>query len=154
MSDTAHTLPFFSWFGIDAQRARRTLEVALSRGGDFADLYFERRSSQSFLLDDGRLEEISRSIVAGVGIRVLKGDATGLAYTEDLTPDGLMRAARTAANVAAGVPRADGVEVQRVQAHDLTHALLPNYGDSTQDELDICQRADRAARAYDPRIQR
>lgn len=154
MSDTAHTLPFFSWFGIDAQRARRTLEVALSRGGDFADLYFERRSSQSFLLDDGRLEEISRSIVAGVGIRVLKGDATGLAYTEDLTPDGLMRAARTAANVAAGVPRADGVEVQGVKALDLYPVQRPTLDASAQEKIELLRRADRAARAYDPRIQR
>lgn len=154
MSESQATLPFFSWFGIDSSRARRTLEIALSRGGDFADLYFERRSSQSFLLDDGRLENVSRSIVAGVGIRVLKGDATGLAYTEDMTPDGLVRAARTAANIAAGVPRKEGVEVEGVRAMDLYPVQRPTLDASAQEKIALLRRANDAAHAHDPRVQR
>lgn len=146
--------PFFSWFGIDAARARRTLETALSRGGDFADLYFERRSSQSFYLDDGRLEDIQRSIVAGVGIRVLKGEATGLAYTEDLSPEGLQRAAQTAANVASGVPRKEGVEVQGQRALDLYPVQRPSLDASAQEKIALLRAAEKAALAYDPRIKR
>lgn len=154
MTSTSSTLPFFSWFGIDQARASRALQAALSRGGDFADLYFERRSTQSFMIDDGRLEHVERSIVAGVGVRVLKGDATGLAYTEDLTPEGLRKAALTAASVAAGTPRTEGVEVQGVKAMDLYPVKHPTFDVGATDKIDLMRRADAAARAYDSRVQR
>lgn len=154
MTTPAQTLPFFSWFGIDRARAARTLEDALSRGGDFADLYFERRSTQSFMIDDGRLEHVERSIVAGVGVRVLKGGATGLAYTEDLTPEGLRRAARMAASVAAGEPRAEGIEVEGVRAMDLYPVARASFEASAQEKIALLRRADAAARAYDPRVTR
>lgn len=154
MNAPAGQLPFFSWFGIDRARAARVLQEALSRGGDFADLYFERRSTQSLALDDGRLEHVERSIVAGVGIRVLKGDATGLAYTEDLTPDGLKRAAQMAASVASGDGHHEGVEVQGVRALDLYPVERPTFEVRALDKIALLRRADEAARAYDPRVVR
>lgn len=154
MTSTPHVLPFFEWFGVDSARAQQVLQDALSRGGDFADLYFERRSTQSFVIDDGRLEHVERSLVAGVGIRVLKGDATGLAYTEDLTPEGLRRAAKTAASVAAGDSYGQGVEVQGVRALDLYPVNRPTFDVSATEKIDILRRADAAARAYDSRVSR
>lgn len=154
MNQPLSALPFFAWFGIDQARARTVLHEALSRGGDFADLYFERRSTQSFALDDGRLDHVSRSIVAGVGIRVLKGDATGLAYTEDLSPEGLKKAAQTAASVAAGDGHHAGVEVQGVKALDLYPVAQPTFDVAASEKIDLLRRADAAARAYDSRVVR
>lgn len=154
MNAPKNALPFFSWFGIDTTRASRVLSEALSRGGDFADLYFERRSTQSLALDDGRLEHVERSIVAGVGIRVLKGDATGLAYTEDLTPEGLKKAAQMAASIAAGDGHHEGIEVQGVRALDLYPVQRPTFEVSALDKIQLLRRADAAARAYDSRVQR
>ena len=77
-------LPYFEHFGIDADLGRKVLSRALSRGGDHADLYFEHRVSAVMVLDDGRIQEIDRAINLGCGVRVLAGEATGYAYTEDL----------------------------------------------------------------------
>lgn len=147
-------LPLFEWFGIDEQLARRVLEQALNRGGDFADLYFEHRVTSSLVLDDGRLERADRSEILGVGIRVLKGDATGLAYTEDLSIEGLKRAAQTAASVAAGDGSPSGIDMKSVQGLDLYRAAKPSFDVAMVDKVEIMRRAHRAASAADSRIAR
>jgi TldD protein len=75
----------------------RLLAEALSRGGDYADLYFERREEAGLLMEEDVLRNATAGVVAGVGVRVLSGERTGFAYTEDLTPESMARAARTAA---------------------------------------------------------
>src|SRR5690349_18215238 len=86
---------------IDPDTARKLLEIALERGGDYADLYFEYNASGSYNYDEGILKSAGRAVVMGLGVRVMKGDATGYAYVEDLAFEAMARAARTAANIAA-----------------------------------------------------
>ena len=87
--------------GIDAALAERLLSAALSSGGDYADLYFEHRSGADFVLEDGRIRTVGRGVTLGLGVRVLRGDATGYAYTEELDEERMAEAARTAAQIAA-----------------------------------------------------
>jgi TldD protein len=69
---------------IDATIAERLLAVALSRGGDYADLFFEYEVSGSYGYEEGILKNAGRGVSLGLGVRVRKGDATGYAYCEDL----------------------------------------------------------------------
>ncbi|MHB1702426.1 MAG: metalloprotease TldD, partial [Acidobacteriaceae bacterium] len=84
--------------------------------------------------------------------RVLSGERTGYAYTDDLSADRLMRAAKTAALIASGPAK------QLVQGftETKTPSLYPIASVETDAEiaakLDLVMRADRAARAFDPRI--
>src|ERR1700677_1838186 len=87
---------------VDAALARRLLSVALSRGGDYADLFFEYRAAGSLVYDEGILKSASRGVSMGLGVRVQKGDATGYAYVEQLDWDAMKRAAQTAAQIASG----------------------------------------------------
>src|SRR5258708_37716681 len=87
---------------IDAALAERLLAVALARGGDYADLFFEYRAAGGFVFDEGILKSASRGVSIGLGVRVLKGDATGYAYVERLDWDAMKRAAETAAQIASG----------------------------------------------------
>src|SRR5215472_14664119 len=89
---------------IDAQIAARLLAVALSRGGDYADLFFEYRAAGGLVYDEGILKSASRGVSMGLGVRVQKGDATGYAYVEELDWDAMKRAAETAAQIATGAP--------------------------------------------------
>ncbi|HWO12308.1 MAG TPA: DNA gyrase modulator, partial [Polyangiaceae bacterium] len=66
--------------GIDADVCRRLLEVALSSGGDYADLFFEYRAAGSLFFEDGITKSASRGVSLGLGVRVRKGDATGYAH--------------------------------------------------------------------------
>src|ERR1700733_7331531 len=87
---------------IDEALAEKLLTIALSRGGDYADLFFEYRAAGGFVFDEGILKSASRGVSMGLGVRVQKGDATGYAYVEQLDWDAMKRAADTAAQIASG----------------------------------------------------
>lgn len=77
------------------------LSLALERGGQFADLYFEHHRTSALLLEEGIIRTASAGVTCGLGVRVVAGERTGYAYTDDLSPDAMARAARTAAHIAA-----------------------------------------------------
>src|SRR5689334_18857017 len=97
---------------IDGGIARRLLELALGSGGDDADLYFEYRAGADYVYEDGKVKSVGRGVTLGLGVRVLKGDATGYAYCEDLSWEAMAEAARTAAQIAAAGKTPAPVEVR------------------------------------------
>ena len=99
---TDHKRFFFDKLGISERLMERCLGEALSAGGDYADLYFESVTSTSLGIDESLVKSASQGISLGCGIRVLSGERTGYAYTDDLSSDCLLRAARTAALIASG----------------------------------------------------
>src|SRR4051812_40797857 len=105
---------------IDVQLAEKLLSLSLSRGADYADLFFEYRAAGGLLFDDGILKSASRGVSMGLGVRAQQGDATGYAYTEKLDWDAMKRAAETAASIA---PGGKPVEPQKID----TRALPSRY---------------------------
>lgn len=96
---------YFARFGVTEKMLKDGLSAALSRGADYADLFFQHRVSNGLGLEDGEVNRASTSVELGVGVRAIKGDQTGYAYTEDLTEEALVRAAKTAAAIADGPAR-------------------------------------------------
>ena len=96
---------YFSRFGVTEKLIRDTMSAALSKGGDYADVFFQHRVTNNFSLEDGAVNRASANVGLGVGVRVVKGDQTGYGFTEDITADGLRRAALTAAAIAEGAAR-------------------------------------------------
>jgi TldD protein len=137
---------------IDAATCERLLAVALSKGGDYADLFFEYRAGGSFSYDEGILKAASRGVSVGVGVRVQRGDATGYAYTEDLGWESMKRAAETAAQIAVG-----GGGRQKIE---LKGRAIPRRYELGELSLDVpgvakralLERASAAALAYDSAI--
>ena len=143
---------FFQKFGITPTDLERYLGEALSAGGDYADLYYEYLTSTSISVDESIVKSASQGISAGCGVRVLSGERTGYAYTDDLSPDKILRAARTAALIAKG-PATQLVQgFKENRAHQLYQASTPSVDADVLAKLDLVMRADKAARAYDPRI--
>src|SRR6266852_390703 len=93
---------FFQKFGITPNDLQRYLGEALSAGGEYADLYFEYQTSTSISMDESMVKSASQGISAGCGVRVLSGERTGYAYTDDLAPEKILRAARTACDQSSG----------------------------------------------------
>jgi TldD protein len=140
--------------GIDAALAERLLAAALGSGGDYADLYFEHRSGADFVLEDGRVRTVGRGVTLGLGVRVLRGDATGYAYTEELAEDRMLEAARTAAQIAASGAAPGPIAVKPVPLADRYPIAASSLETAGAAKLALLRRADAAARAYDPRIVR
>ena len=96
---------YFARFGVDEGLIRHTLGAALSRGGEHADLFFQHRVTNYMGLEDGEVNRAYIKTELGVGVRVVNGDQTGYAYTEDFSRESLQRAAETAAAIADGPAR-------------------------------------------------
>lgn len=101
----------------------RLIGRALSRGGDFAEVYVQRRQSLTLELDDGEIRSSSASFVHGVGLRVLKGARVAFAHSDDLSEDALLACADAASHVG----RVEDDE--RVVAKALARRSRPTFAD-------------------------
>ena len=91
---------YLDHFEVNAAMLQKVIATAMSKGGDYADLFFEHNISNNLGLEDGKVNRAYSNIDYGVGIRVLKGDQTGFAYSESVTLDDMLNAARMAASIA------------------------------------------------------
>ncbi len=82
---------------LEPDLATRALERALARGGDFAEIFAERRTGFGLSLEESRVERVQRGSQAGAGIRVVSGETTYFAHTDGLGEEELMKAAEAAA---------------------------------------------------------
>lgn len=91
---------FENEFGITDSMCQKVLAEALSKGGDFADLFFEHTISNWLLLEDGKVNRAYSDVALGVGIRTVKGEQVGFGFTQELTEKSMINAASTAATIA------------------------------------------------------
>ncbi len=150
---SSNPIGYFARFGVDEKLIRETLAAALSRGGDYADLFFQHRVSTTMALEDGAVNRAFTTVELGVGVRVVKGDQTGYAFTEELTLEAMRSAARTAAAIADG-PSHPGPQRFHV-FKDLPQRYVLKAGwDAVRPEqkLPILEGLNAAAFKADPRI--
>ena len=144
---------FFEKYGLTETNVERYLGAALSAGGDYADLYFEYLTSTSISLDESMVKSASQGISAGCGVRVVAGERTGYAYTDDLAPEKILHAAKTAALIASGPAKTPIVNANDIKKRDLYPVTQGVLGSDVINKLGLVQRADVAARKHDSRIQ-
>src|ERR1700677_3450196 len=147
-----HKRYFFEKFGITERLLERCLGEALAAGGDYADLYFESVTATSLGVDEQIVKSASQGTSAGCGIRVLSGERTGYAYTDNLRPERLLHAARTAALIASGPAKQPVQGFTETPGANLYPVPLGGFNLDLAARLELILRADRAARAFDPRI--
>lgn len=150
---TAAPLPYQDRFGLSGDDLRKILGIALSRGGDFADLYLEYRGYSSIHMEEDIIKDTAESIVMGLGIRVIKGDQTGYGFSNDLAFDKLSRAAQSASAIALSgaaakirIPREKPV-VRNFYSND-----EPAHSASLAKKIRLVQEAYGAAQKHDPSI--
>ncbi len=109
-------------------------------------------TSTSLGVDEQIVKSASQGTSAGCGIRVLSGERTGYAYTDNLNPERLLHAARTAALIASGPAKQPVQGFTETAAADLYPVPLGGFDLDLAARLELILRADRAARAFDTRI--
>jgi TldD protein len=117
LSDNAQS--YLNHFEITRELLQKVITAAMGRGADYADLYFEHTIENYSALEDGKVNSAYSNIGFGVGIRVIKGDQTGYAYSENLSPDAMMKAAKTASNIADSSSKFSPVRINEY--------ISPNY---------------------------
>ena len=143
---------YFQRFGIDEDMIRQVMSEALHYGGDYCDLFFQNELSNSIRLQDNIVNSASTNVTLGVGIRVLNGNQTGYSFTEDISLASMKAAARTAAGIASGSPKA------APQTYNATK--LMNYYDTkisyedvgVKDKVTMLQSINDDVFKQDPRV--
>ena len=143
---------FAARFGITRQDLEHYLGEALSQGGDYADLYFEYLVTSSIGIDESMVKSAAQGVSMGVGVRVIAGERTGYAYSDDLSPEKIRKAANVAAHIAAAPAKVEKFDLNEGRKHNLYPVLMAPTETAFAERVDLVKRADRAARAFDPRI--
>jgi len=91
-------------WGLDSDLLERVLQRVLRRGGDFAEVFVEDKSSLSLRLEEARVESVSSGEDRGASIRLVRGDRTSFGYTDSLAEEDLLRLAEELSAGAADDP--------------------------------------------------
>ena len=143
---------FIRNLGISERDLEGYLAESLSAGGDYADLYFEYLATSMIAIDESIVKSATQGVTLGVGVRVIAGERTGYAYSDDLSPDKIRKAARTAACIASGPSKVDKAALLESPGHDLYPIMADPADTGLAGRVDLVKRADAAARASDSRI--
>jgi TldD protein len=137
----------------DESLLARLVGRALRHGGDFADVFCERRRSLSYRLQDGRIHDASYGVTLGVGVRVVVGESAGYACSDDMSESALEAAADAASLIARSSPGGEtrGVDLSFERVASFYDGTFGN-GVDTKRYVAMLAAADLSARRYDPRV--
>lgn len=132
----------------------KLLSIALSRNGDFAEIYAEYAISNAIALEENKIRQAQSGIIMGVGIRVLYGERTGYAHSDSLEFEHLKRAAEIASHIAEGNEPGKIVSVNAAPMEAMNISPIDIYPSDTaiKDKSDLLWRVNKAGYAADKHI--
>lgn len=130
MIDNLNRQNILHHFSVTENDLLRVINEALSKGGNYADIFFEHTFSNNISLRDGEVNRASSNIDFGVGVRVVSGDQTGYAYVENTEISELLKAAKTAASIAS-------IPLKAVSPVEIKESRFKNYYKIEKPWLDI-----------------
>ncbi|MGE5420534.1 MAG: TldD/PmbA family protein [Chloroflexota bacterium] len=144
--------PSAAGMDMDKETLSRVIAKALEKGGDFADVYLENRISRQIVMEESKFKSGLYGISQGAGVRVISGNRTGYAYTDEISEEKLLRAAEVASYVAMNDSRFAAVSLSDIKYNSFVTVSRPLGEVADEKRIEIIRRADQAARDYDPRI--
>ena len=139
-------------FKVSQPQLKTLTDTALAKGGDFSDLYFEHTTYFNLLLKDGVVSSGGFHVDFGVGIRVLKGEKTGYAYSENTEMNDMLDAARAASAIATGTCGNRVYMPVKDRKHDL-YPTQQNWRENSADNfLPFLKELEKEVFAKDNRI--
>ena len=79
---------------LEKQQLQEILDVCVSTGGDFAEIFEEKKTTHSYGLLNGQVEQANSGIVYGIGMRIYHGTESVYAYSNDTSMDNLRKMAK------------------------------------------------------------
>ena len=141
-------------FGATPEVLESVMNLASGSHVDFADLYFEHTVSETMSLEEGIVKKAGSHVSQGAGARIISGEKTGFALTEEIDPKMLRLTMATAREIA--LHGGDSPARTQVGKMAHSHSLYPVTEEglvlATDVRRELLSEADRAARAYDHRV--
>ena len=142
-------------FGLTEASLSQALRLITEHRVDDADLYFQTTRAEGWSLEEGIVKSGSFSIDQGVGVRAVAGEKTAFAYSDDISLESLLDAARTVRTIAtAGQSKKVKVPSQGVVAgsRELYGVADPIASLDSAAKVALLERAEKLARTKDPRV--
>jgi TldD protein len=137
---------------LESELLRKIIKRALSKGGEYADVFVEWKKPSYIHLEDDRIEKCVLGIEQGVGIRVIFDGKTAFAFSNELTESSLME-------VADGLSRAvrggdGGFEADLMKMRPETEFVVRTPPDAVplENKIGLVKAANRAARGKSAKI--
>jgi TldD protein len=89
------------------------LKKALSSGGEFAEIFIERSAPFSIVCEDSKIEKVVSGLDHGAGVRLIFGQRTAYAYTNELTTESLLEIADAVRQAATKGARGTVIDLTR-----------------------------------------
>ncbi len=138
--------------GLDESHLTQAFSTLLNSSADSGDIYFQVRKHEAWSLEDGIVKDASYNINQGVGIRAIKDDKTGFAYSDEIVLPALIESCKAARAIARG---ADNGSVQVWKSNTGNELYLPDNpldSISEADKVDLLRSLDDLARNQDNRV--
>jgi TldD protein len=153
LSPNKEDLPkMLTHFNVSESVLRKVMAVALEKGGDYADLYFQHTFSNSLVLQDGAVNRASSNIDYGVGIRVVSGDQQGYAFVENVTLEEMIKAARVASRIANGSAKVPPVKTDEKVFKNYYPILKSWEDESIKSKIPYLQKLNERIFELDSRV--
>ena len=139
---------------ISKSLALKVLNAALATGGDYAEIYLEETTPESFLLENGRVESVSNPQSYGCGLRILNGFRSVYGYTSDLSPKSLLALAEKL-SASFSEPRKITVEsVKKGKVKKINNVKIHVKDVPADEKVEYLRKIASIISAEDPRIVR
>ena len=137
---------------LDRPLAEEVLTSARRRGGEFAEIFVEERSSTSIRLDDGKIEELTTGLDRGAGVRVARGTSYGYAFSNRLDRDALLQAAEAAVAALTDGDAGSVVDLREIGPPIVHRAEVAADTIPAADKVGWLREADDTARSLSPEV--
>jgi TldD protein len=144
----------FAALGMDESVIGPALDAATAHGADSAELFVQHGTSTSVGMSDRIVNRAHTHVDLGVGVRVVLGDQVGYAFTEDLSREAVVAAARTASEIArgSGASRPVRMPPRRLPTPDF-YPLRRSFDEVPLGErIPLVRAWEQRAHALDPRV--
>ena len=148
-------LAFEDHFNISQDDLQKILNISLSRGGDFSEIFLEYRIYNFINMEEDIIKETAESISLGMGIRVLSGEKTGYGYTNDLSFEKIKKAAITAASIASSDALMNVSPMRPVQFHHNFYPIIESHHkESLEKKISLVKETYLSTKNFDPKIKK
>lgn len=130
----------------------KILNEAVSTGGDFAEIFVEKKNSSSFYMIDGKIESSLSGKDFGIGIRIFKGLYSVYGYTNDMSEENLLKTARKIAQTIKGTKTDMVINLLKQDMENYNKIEIYPESVLKNDKIDIMRRGYSAAKNYDEEI--
>ena len=138
--------------GLDENHLMDAFSVLLDSAADSGDIYFQLRKHEAWSLEDGIVKDASHNISQGVGIRAIKGEKSGFAYSDEIVLPALLESCKAARAIARGGQGGSVQSWKLSTGNQLYPAQNPLDTISEEDKVDLLRQLDSQARKQDSRV--